>query len=61
VVGLSQVVLGDDNPYGEPLDYVKSLKELVNDGSLTVEEVNSILRDNMLRFMPQLKAYQATT
>ena len=61
VVGLSQVVLGDDNPYGEPLDYVKSLKELVNDGSLTVEEVNAILRDNMLRFMPQLKAYQATT
>lgn len=61
VVGLSQVVLGDDNPYGESLDYVKSLKELVNDGSLTVDEVNAILRDNMLRFMPQLKAYQATT
>ena len=54
-------MLGDDNPYGEPLDYVKSLKELVNDGSLTVDEVNAILRDNMLRFMPQLKAYQATT
>jgi predicted TIM-barrel fold metal-dependent hydrolase len=61
IVGLSQVVLGDDNPYGQPLDYVRSLKELVNDGSLTVDEVNAILRDNMLRFMPQLKAYQATT
>lgn len=61
VVGLSQVVLGDDNPYGEPLTYVQQLKELVNDGSLTVEEVNAILRDNMLRFMPQLKQYQATT
>ena len=61
LVGLSQVVLGDDNPYGQPLDYVRSLKELVNDGSLTVEEANGIMRDNMLRFMPQLKAYQATT
>jgi hypothetical protein len=48
-------VLGDDNPYGEPLSYVQGLKELVNDGTLTVEEVNGVLRDNMLRFMPQLK------
>jgi predicted TIM-barrel fold metal-dependent hydrolase len=61
LVGLSQVVLGDDNPYGEPLDYVRSIKALVNDGSLTVDDANAILRDNMLRFMPQLKAYQATT
>jgi predicted TIM-barrel fold metal-dependent hydrolase len=61
LVGLSQLVLGDDHPYGEPLTYVKALKELVNDGSLTVQEANAVLRDNMLRFMPQLKAYQATT
>jgi predicted TIM-barrel fold metal-dependent hydrolase len=55
LVGMSQVVLGDDNPYGEPLSYVQALKELVNDGTLTVDEVNAVLRDNMLRFMPQLK------
>jgi hypothetical protein len=55
LVGVSQVVLGDDNPYGEPLTYVKALKELADDGTLTVPEVNAILRDNMLRFMPQLK------
>jgi len=61
IVGTSQVVLGDDHPYGEPLTYVKQLKELANDGTLTVDEVNAILRDNMLRFMPQLKSYQAAT
>jgi predicted TIM-barrel fold metal-dependent hydrolase len=61
IVGLSQLVLGDDHPYGEPLTYVKAIKELVNDGSLSVQEANAVLRDNMLRFMPQLKAYQATT
>jgi predicted TIM-barrel fold metal-dependent hydrolase len=55
LVGISQVVLGDDHPYGEPLTFVKALKELANDGTLTVQEVNAILRDNMLRFMPQLK------
>ena len=60
LVGMSQVVLGDDNPYGEPLSYVKALKELANDGTLTVQEVNAVLRDNMLRYMPQLKAYQTT-
>lgn len=61
IVGMSQVVLGDDNPYGEPLTFVKSLKALADDGTLTVEEVNAVLRDNMLRFMPQLKAYQTAT
>jgi predicted TIM-barrel fold metal-dependent hydrolase len=60
IVGTSQVVLGDDHPYGEPITYVKALKELVNDGTLTVDEVNAILRNNMLRFMPQLKQYQTT-
>jgi predicted TIM-barrel fold metal-dependent hydrolase len=58
LVGVSQVVLGDDHPYGEPLTYVKALKELANDGTFTVQDVNAILRDNMLRFMPQLKQYQ---
>ena len=61
LVGISQVVLGDDHPYGQPLTYVKALKELANDGTLTVQEVDAILRDNMLRFMPQLKQYQAKT
>ena len=61
IVGTSQIVLGDDHPYGEPITYVKQLKELANDGTLTVKEVNDILRDNMLRFMPQLKKYQANT
>ena len=61
LIGASQIVLGDDHPYGEPLPYVKALKELANDGTLTVEEVEAILRGNMLRFMPQLKAYQAAT
>jgi predicted TIM-barrel fold metal-dependent hydrolase len=61
LVGISQLVLGDDNPYGEPLNFVKALKELANDGTLTVQEVDAVLRDNMLRFMPQLKAYQTQT
>ena len=61
IIGTSQIVLGDDHPYGEPLTYVKQLKELATDGTLTVDEVNAILRDNMLRFMPQLKSYQAST
>ena len=61
LIGTSQVVLGDDHPYGEPITYVKALKELATDGTLTVQEVDAILRDNMLRFMPQLKAYQVTT
>ena len=60
LVSMSQVVLGDDNPYGEPLTYLKALKELANDGTLSVQEVNAVLRDNMLRYMPQLKAYQTT-
>jgi hypothetical protein len=29
-----------------------------DDGTLTVEQVNGILRGNMLRFMPQLGRYQ---
>ena len=49
LIGISQVVLGDDHPYGEPLTYVKALKELANDGTLTVPEVNAVLRENMLR------------
>ena len=61
IVGTSQVVLGDDHPYGEPLTYLKQLKELANDGTLTVQEVNDILRENMLRFMPALKQYQTAT
>ena len=56
LIGTSQVVLGDDHPYGNPITYVKALKELATDGTLTVPEVDAILRDNMLRFMPQLKA-----
>jgi predicted TIM-barrel fold metal-dependent hydrolase len=60
IVGMSQVVLGDDNPYGEPLTYVKQLKELVNDGTLTVQEVNAVLRDNMIRYMPQLNQAKTT-
>jgi len=59
IIGMSHVVLGDDHPYGEPLPYVQALKELADDGTLTVEEVNGILRGNMLRFMPQLQQYQA--
>ena len=59
LIGISQVVLGDDHPYGEPLTYVKALKELANDGTLTVPEVNAVLRENMLRYMPQLKRYRA--
>lgn len=41
LIGMSQVVLGDDYPYGEPLTYVRALKELANDGTLTVPEINA--------------------
>lgn len=54
-------MFGDDHPYGQPLTYVKALKELADDGTLSVQEVNDILRENMLRFMPQLKRYQTAT
>ncbi len=54
LAGISQIVLGTDNPYGQPLTYVESLRELAEAGVLTVEEVEMIGRGNMLRLMPQL-------
>lgn len=56
LVGASHIVLGCDHPYGEPLDYVKDLQALKNDGVFTEEELRLIDRENMLRMMPKAKA-----
>lgn len=54
LVGMSQVVLGADHPYGDPVDYVLDLREMQNNGVLTAQDVQAVGRDNMIRLMPQL-------
>lgn len=51
LVGTSQVVLGSDHPYGEPLDYVLDLREMQVSGVLTAQERQSIERENVVRLL----------
>jgi predicted TIM-barrel fold metal-dependent hydrolase len=54
MVGISQVVLGSDYPYGQPAEYVQDVIEMVGDGLLTAEEEVAIGRGNVLRLLPHL-------
>jgi predicted TIM-barrel fold metal-dependent hydrolase len=54
LVGLNQVVLGADHPYGEPLTYIQDLRDLEASGVLTMEDRRNIERGNMARLIPQL-------
>ena len=54
LVGTSQVVLGSDHPYGQPVDYVEDVIEMVADGLLTAEDESAIGRGNVLRLLPHL-------
>lgn len=55
LVGTTQIVLGADHPYGDPIDYVLDLRELQASGVLTAQDVLNIDRENMLRLIPRLR------
>jgi predicted TIM-barrel fold metal-dependent hydrolase len=55
VTGLSQVVLGTDHPYGDPLNYVLDLRELQTAGVLTAEDRQNIERNNAARLVASVK------
>jgi predicted TIM-barrel fold metal-dependent hydrolase len=54
LVGLNQVVLGADHPYGEPLTYIQDLRDLEASGAIAIEDRRNIERGNMVRLIPQL-------
>jgi predicted TIM-barrel fold metal-dependent hydrolase len=51
LVGPSQVVLGSDHPYGDPVDYLLDLRELQASGVLTAQERQGIERGNVARLL----------
>jgi predicted TIM-barrel fold metal-dependent hydrolase len=55
LIGLNQVVLGSDHPYGEPVDYVLDLRELQMNGVITVQERQNIERENAARLLAGVK------
>ena len=55
LVGLNQVVLGADHPYGDPADYILDLRELQANGVLTQQERNNIERENVVRLLASAK------
>jgi 6-methylsalicylate decarboxylase len=55
LIGLNQVVLGSDHPYGEPVDYVLDLRDLQMNGVITVQERQNIERENAARLLAGVK------
>lgn len=51
LVGTTQVVLGADHPYGEPVNYILDLRELQASGVLTAQDRQNIERENMARLL----------
>ena len=51
LVGLSQVVLGADHPYGDPVDYILDLRDLQASGVITAQDRQNIERGNMARLL----------
>ena len=51
LVGTSQVVFGTDHPYGEPIDYMLDLRDLQASGVLSLQERQSIERENVVRLL----------
>jgi predicted TIM-barrel fold metal-dependent hydrolase len=54
LVGVPQILLGSDYPYGQPAEYVKDVIAMVGDGLFTAEEEAAIGRGNALRLLPSL-------
>jgi predicted TIM-barrel fold metal-dependent hydrolase len=54
LVGVPQIVLGSDYPYGQPAEYVQDVIDMVADGLFTAEDEAAIGRGNVLRLLPQL-------
>jgi predicted TIM-barrel fold metal-dependent hydrolase len=55
LVGTSQIVLGSDHPYGDPLTYVLDLRELQASGVFTPQERQAIERENATRLLASVK------
>jgi predicted TIM-barrel fold metal-dependent hydrolase len=55
LVGLNQVVLGADHPYGDPADYIIDLRELQTNGVLTMQDRQNIERENMVKLLASAK------
>ena len=51
LVGLNQVVLGADHPYGDPVDYILDLRDLQAFGVITLQERQNIERGNVTRLL----------
>ena len=54
MVGVSQMVLGSDYPYGQPAEYAQDVIDMVEDGLFTAEDEAAIGRGNALRLLPHL-------
>lgn len=55
IVGLSQMVLGADHPYGEPLTYIQDLHDLQANGVINETERKGIERENMAKLLASVK------
>jgi predicted TIM-barrel fold metal-dependent hydrolase len=55
LVGLNQVVLGADHPYGDPVDYILDLRELQASGVITMQERQNIERNNVVKLLESVK------
>jgi predicted TIM-barrel fold metal-dependent hydrolase len=51
LVGLSQVVMGTDHPYGEPVNFMLDYRELQANGVITAQERQGIERNNAARLL----------
>ena len=51
LVGLNQVVLGADHPYGDPVDYILDLRDLQASGVITLQDRQNIERNNVVRLL----------
>jgi predicted TIM-barrel fold metal-dependent hydrolase len=55
LVGLNQVVLGADHPYGDPADYILDLRELQANGVISMQERQNIERENVVKLLASAK------
>jgi predicted TIM-barrel fold metal-dependent hydrolase len=51
LVGLSQVVMGTDHPYGEPIDFMLDYRDLQASGVIAEQERRGIERNNAARLL----------
>lgn len=55
LVGTTQVVLGADHPYGDPVNYILDLRELQANGVLTQQDRQNIERENMAKLLGSVR------